>query len=370
MKYVVEKLLPNELKPGMILAHNLIIDNVKLLVSGAKLTQKSIDKIILLQPFMDVFIYKPLEKGSVTLPSESYTKENYRYANLSKERREKAIRLEQTIEHFTKDIKQVFKYISNDEQIELEQVRKFSKTIIQEFTEYDYDILIKNLLLENTKDDYLYRHSLNVSILSSMIGKWMGIEERELLLLTYSALLHDVGKALVPRELLSKPGPLTKKEFDEIKKHAEYGYKIIKKAQYLDSSVGLGVLMHHERLDGSGYPLGVRGDKIHLFAKIIAVADEFDAMTSNKAYGNKKSPFLCLEELQSVAWNQLDGDVCAALLKHLASIYTGEYVRLNNGRVGKIITITARDISRPLVMVDDDFIDLKTRPDLYIEELV
>lgn len=371
MKYVVEKLLPNELRPGMILAHNIIIDNVKLLVSGVKLTDRSIDKIKNLQPFMDVYVYKVLDKGDFEADvSKHFDDENYKYANLSKERKVKAIKLEKTLNTFTKDLKRVFKYIADDEKLDIDDIRKYSKTVVEEFGEYDYDILIKNLLFDNKTDDYLYKHSLNVSILASMIGKWMGIEGRDLLLLTYSALLHDVGKTLIPKEILNKPGMLTKREFDEVKKHTEHGYRIVKKAQYLDQSVGFGVLMHHERMDGSGYPLGLKGDKIHLFAKIIAVADEFDAMTSNKVYSKKKSPFLCLEELQSVAWNKLDGDVCAAFLKHLASIYTGEFVRLNNGKVGKIIKIEAHNISRPLLSVDEEFIDLKMRNDLYIEELV
>ncbi|MCM1988144.1 HD-GYP domain-containing protein [Oceanirhabdus seepicola] len=371
MKYTVEKLLPNELRPGMILAQNLVIDNVKLLVTGAKLTQKMIDKIISLQPFMDVYVYKALEKGALAeRPTEVYNKDSYKYANLSETRRVQAQKLEKSVDDFTKEMKGVFKCISIDEKIDVDDVRKYSKTIIEEFGDYDYDLLIKNLLFDKGVDEYLYSHSINVSILSSMIGKWMGIEGRELLLLTYSALLHDIGKTVIDQKVLNKPSALTKKEFDEIKKHSEYGYKIVKKSQFLDPSVGMGVLMHHERIDGSGYPLGLKGDKIHKFAKIIAVADEFDAMTSNKVYSSKKSPFLCLEELQSVAWNQLDGDVCAAFLKHLTTVYTGEYVRLNNGKVGKIVKLDMFNISKPLINVEEEFMDLKTRSDLYIEELL
>ncbi|WBW95503.1 HD-GYP domain-containing protein [Oceanirhabdus sp. W0125-5] len=371
MKYTVEKLLPNDLKPDMILAHNLVIDNVKLLVAGAKLTQTMINKIISLQPFMDVYIYKALEKGALNIkPAEVYDKESYKYANLSEGRRVKAQELEKSIDNFSREMKGVFKSISIDEKIDVEDVRKYSKTIIEEFGEYDYDILIKNLLFDKGVDEYLYRHSINVSILSTMIGKWMGIDGRDLLLLTYSALLHDVGKTLIDSQILNKPSALTKKEYDEIKKHCEYGYKIVKNTKFLDPSVAMGILMHHERIDGSGYPLGIKGEKIHKFAKIIAVADEFDAMTSNKVYSSKKSPFLCLEELQSVAWNKLDGGVCAAFLKHLTTIYMGEYVRLNNGKVGKIIKLDMFNISRPLINIDEEFIDLKTRSDLYIEELL
>lgn len=299
MKYTVEKLLPNELRPSMILAQDLLIDNVKLLVAGAKLTQKMIDKIISLQPFMDIYVYKYLEKGGLGEGNTHvYDKESYKYANLSETRRVQAQKLEKSVDDFTKEMKSVFKSIAVDEKIDVDDVRRYSKTIIDEFGEYDYDILIKNLLFDKSVDEYLYNHSINVSILSSMIGKWMGIEGRELLLLTYSALLHDVGKTVIDPQILNKPSALTKKEFDEIKKHSEFGYKIVKKAQFLDPSVGMGVLMHHERIDGSGYPLGLKGEKIHKFAKIIAVADEFDAMTSNKVYSNKKSPFLCLESFK------------------------------------------------------------------------
>ncbi|WBW95502.1 HD-GYP domain-containing protein [Oceanirhabdus sp. W0125-5] len=371
MKSNVETLLPDELRPNMILAEDLVIDNVKLLIEGVELTQKMIDKIISLQSFIEVKVYMALKKGHLDVQStEINNKECFKYSNLSETKRVQVQKLEKSLDDFTEDMKSVLKCISLDKKIDVDDVRKYSKIIIDEFGEYDYDILIKSILLDKSVDEYLYRHSINVSILSSMIGRWMGIQGRELLLLTYSGLLHDIGKTLIDPKILNKPSALTKNEFEEIKKHTEYAYKIIKKARFLDPSVGMGVLMHHERIDGSGYPFGIKGEKIHKFAKIIAVADEFDAMTSNKVYSKRKSPFLCLEELQSGAWNKLDGDVCAAFLKNLIIVYTGENVRLNNGKVGKIVKLDMFNISKPLINVDEEFIDLKTRRDLYIDELL
>lgn len=372
MSYTVEKVVSSKLMEGMTLVEDIYIDKLKLLSGGTCLTEKMIQKIIELQPFSEISVYIALDgielnsNNSQELLDDEYNN----FLSYTEKRRIKAVKLENTLNDLTKEMKSIFKQISMDDRLEIKEIRKFSKNVLDDFPSYDYDILIKNLIYSRKVDEYLFRHSLNVGLLSAMIGKWMKMDERDLLLLTYSAVLHDVGKSKIDEDILNKPGRLTKREFDEMKKHPVYGYNIVKEVEYLDSSVSIGVLMHHERLDGSGYPLGVKEEKIHKFAKIIAVADTFDAMTSDRCYQKKKSVFCCLEEMQGKNWRKLDGNCCAIFLKNICDIYTGEHVKLNNGQIGKIIRMDMFNITKPLLLINDEFIDLKNRNDLYVEDLI
>jgi putative nucleotidyltransferase with HDIG domain len=133
-----------------------------------------------------------------------------------------------------------------------------------------------------SKDDYTYRHSFAVAVIATLIGKWLGLKETELSELTIAAILHDIGKLKIPLDILNNPGKLTKEEFDLMKKHTIFGYEMIKETAGISHRQALVALQHHERQDGSGYPLGIRADKIDLFSRIVGIADVFHAMTSNR----------------------------------------------------------------------------------------
>ena len=169
----------------------------------------------------------------------------------------------------------------------MNEIREFSQKIQNELK--PSSIVIKNIVLYGSGSDVIYRHGVNVAALSALLGKWIGLEKSQLNLLVYSAILHDFGKTKIDRDVLKKEAPLTKNEFNMIKTHANLGYKIIKEISFLDKAVSYGVLMHHERVDGSGYPLGLKGEAIHPFAKIIAIADVFDAINSDRGYKKKKA---------------------------------------------------------------------------------
>jgi len=251
---------------------------------------------------------------------------------------------------------------------DIEGIRSFSKQIQGELK--STSAVIKNIVLYGSGNDVIYRHSVNVAALSSILGRWIGLDENTINLLTYSAILHDYGKTKVDKDILNKVNPLTKNEIKEIKGHPVIGYNEIKKVQFLDNSVGYGVLMHHERLDGSGYPLGIKEDKIHPFAKIIAIADVFDAVNSNRVHKKSRGPFEALEIIQKESLGKLDYKYCKIFLEHIVNYYMGESVLLNTNKVCKIVQININDISRPLLFDGSVFIDLKQEKELYVEELV
>ena len=215
----------------------------------------------------------------------------------------------------------------------------------------DYGSILKSITNSRNIDEYLMRHCVNVALLSSMLGKWLNFPKKDLTLLTYAAFLHDIGKTKVNQTILNKPSKLTKLEFEEIKKHSIYSYELVRNIPYLDESVSLGVLMHHERLDGSGYPLRLKEDKINAFAKIIGITDMFDAMTSDKVYSKKQNPFKVLEIMQHDCMGLLDYNYLSTFIKQMANYYTGEMVKLSDGSIGKIIKIDINNISSLLYLL-------------------
>lgn len=218
-------------------------------------------------------------------------------------------------------------------------------------------------------DDSTYAHSLNVSMIARMFGMWMNYTEEDLDLLTLAGLLHDIGKCKIPIEIIQKRGKLTKQEFETIKQHPLLGYEILKN-QPMDERVKNAALMHHERCDGSGYPLGLSMDKIDDIAAIIAIADVYDAMTSNRSYRRGLCPFEVIASFELEGLNCYKPQFILCFLEHIANTYVNNNVLLSNGQIGKIILITKR-LTRPIIQLDEkEFIDLNERPDLYIQAII
>lgn len=209
-----------------------------------------------------------------------------------------------------------------------------------------------------TKDDYTYRHNVAVGILSTLLGKWLKMKPEELSMLTTAATLHDIGKIMIPAEILTKPGPLDTEEFEVMKKHTTLGYEMIRDTVGTTHMQALVALQHHERLDGSGYPFGVLGHRITDFSKIVAVADIFHAMTSDRYYRSAAPLYEVLTQMEENVYGKLDPYICRVFINKLMQSMIGNDVVLTDGRVGKIIMILAHDPLHPLVNIGEDFIDL------------
>ncbi len=265
-------------------------------------------------------------------------------------------------------VKSVLHDISTGKQIDSQRVDQTTNSILSRINENSEIVACINEM--RTTDEYLYSHSVNVALLCMLIGKWLKFDYIKLKSLITAGFLHDLGKSRIPAEILNKPGSLTSEEYEEMKKHPVYGYKIAEGIKGLDENVLKGILLHHEREDGSGYPFSMKGDKIHEFGKIVAVADMYDAMTSTRVYRNKQCPFDVIEIISVDNFNTLDNRVTSVFLKNIASYYLGELVRLNNGITGEIVHINPFNISRPIVKSGNNFVDLATQKKLKIIELV
>lgn len=225
--------------------------------------------------------------------------------------------------------------------------------------------------LEEIKDydEYTYLHSLNVSFYSALIGKWLRLSGEEIAKTIQAGILHDIGKTKISSKIINKKGALDEKEFEEVKRHAEHGYNIIADTSYIDEAVKKAVHMHHEREDGSGYPLGYTGSKVNIFAKIIAIADVFDAMTSNRVYRSKATPFDVFRMFEADGRYKFNKKIVSTFINNLANYYIGSGVKLNNNIDGKVVYVSPQSISCPIVKVGDSYIDLNKERELYIKAI-
>jgi HD-GYP domain-containing protein (c-di-GMP phosphodiesterase class II) len=220
------------------------------------------------------------------------------------------------------------------------------------------------------KDKYTYRHSVGVSVLSALIGKWLGWESTEISILTLAGLLHDVGMLNISEELLHKPESLTEEEYEEIKRHTVYGYEMLKETPGLNPRVALVALQHHERVQGTGYPLGLKQKQMDPLSRIVAVADTFHAMTSMRPYQSARVFHDAVEEIRNSAYLGLDPEAVHVLLKHLFTHLIGRRVMLSDGRWGEVIFLIPYEPYRALLQVEEEFLDLSMERELQIMEVI
>ena len=219
-------------------------------------------------------------------------------------------------------------------------------------------------------DDLTYVHSMNVALICNIIGRWIHMDDEDLEILTLAGLLHDIGKVAVPSDIISKPGKLTTAEFNRVKKHTVEGYKVLKNLP-IDERIKDAALLHHERCDGSGYPLSYKDEKIPDFAKIVAIADVYDAMTAARTYRGPMCPFNVISMFEEEGLQKYDSRFLLPFLENIGQTYLNNRVRLSDGREGDIVLIHKTCISRPLIkLTDGKFIDLSENKNIRIEDLV
>ncbi len=213
-------------------------------------------------------------------------------------------------------------------------------------------------------DEYTYHHSLSVAILSMSIGLQMGISGRQLTRLGLAAILHDIGKASIPAEILHKPTPLTNEEHAIMQMHPHYGASYILRSSYGNEELWRAVLFHHERPDGAGYPKGLKGEQIPLWSRIIAVADVYDALTSHRPHRQPMPPSEALEFIMGGSDTMFDYNAVMALVHRLAPYPLYCWVELSTGQRGQVVNIEYP--MRPIVEIfgTGEIIDLYRNHDM------
>ncbi len=215
-----------------------------------------------------------------------------------------------------------------------------------------------------SEDDLTYAHCLNSALIAGVFGTWTGMPREDLFRLIECGFFYDIGKLILPQELIWKPSKLTDMEFELMKTHTLQGYNLLKD-QDLDESILLATLEHHEKCDGTGYPSKLKEDQINLFARYIAIIDAYEAMTSARTYRQSLVPFQVIENFER---NErfYPSIILRNILLHIANSQVGLTVRLSDERLAEVILINQRNLSRPLVKCGDEVIDLVKFPDVKI----
>lgn len=337
-----------DLKVGMITSKEIMVDNTVLVGKNIYITKSILNKLIQFYPGKKIWVYAP------------------------KEDNQKEIEELKEVQSEFKTVSENIKDIFSENNINLKTTSEISKYSVEleKFIRSNKSVL-KSLIINGSNEDTIYTHSVNVASLSYLIGKWHGYDDKMLHNLVYASLLHDFGKTKIDENIINKKDPITKDEYDILKTHSSLSYNAVKTIPYINRDIAFGILLHHERNDGSGYPLGITGDKIPEIAKIIAIADVFDAINSNRLYKKKKKPFESLQEIKDESLKgKLDYTLCNTFLNGLLNFYVGQEVVLSNGEVGRIVQMDINNISKPLILCDEKFIDLKTEKDLTVTKIL
>ncbi|MDF2524071.1 MAG: metal dependent phosphohydrolase [Clostridiales bacterium] len=279
------------------------------------------------------------------------------------------------LEEFKKDyrenlnvMKQVLGDMAAGRKPEYEKVECISNAIYSKINSISNIIECMNEV--KNMDEYTYTHSINVSLYALLIAKWMGLSEVETRNVVTTGILHDIGKSRISVDILNKKGQLLPEEYEQIKNHVDLGYILSLNIPQLTDEIREGILMHHEREDGKGYPFGIKGDNINRYAKIISVADVYDALTSERVYKRRITPFDTFRELIRIGYGYFDTKVLMTFLSNISTYYIGTIVKMNNGETGKVIYIAPQSISTPIVSVNGMYIDLSQNRQLKIVEMM
>lgn len=344
--------------PGMMTASDLYSeDGILIMNKDTTLTDKIITRLEFYSIVeLRIYIIASYKDASVALEHDSY------YEKLRKSESFKAFKkaYQNAVEGFKNSFEGI---LSHKQSINSDQLlADISKIICQ--TSNSMEIFNMMQYIHNF-DDTTYIHSLNVALICNIIGKWLQFAPEDLETITLCGLLHDIGKLLVPSEIILKPSKLTKEEYSTVQTHSLLGYNLLKD-QELDERIKNAALMHHERCDGSGYPYGYKGDLIDSYTKLVSIADVYDAMASPRVYRGPLCPFEVMSIFEAEGYKKYDPKYFLTFMQGIADAYIKSKVRLNNDMIGEVVLINYSELSRPVVKVDDQFIDLSRERDISI----
>lgn len=200
-----------------------------------------------------------------------------------------------------------------------------------------------------TSDEYTFKHSVDVATMSMIVAKKMGMEKEDVYHIGIAGLLHDMGKSKIPLEILNKPARLTDEEFEVMKQHSVYGYRILKEKDDIAAPIAMAVLQHHEKVNGKGYPMGVTGEKIIPYAKILSVVDVYDALVTERPYKSGMSQRDAIEIIMSMT-AELDITAMRSFLGSVILYPVDSVVSLSNGEEACVVKNHSEAVLRPTVV--------------------
>lgn len=352
----MRKILVSDLKPGMVLAKDVYNheDGRLLLLKGFSMKPRYISK---LESLDITYVYIDEEATPVA---------------------EEDIREEQIYSEAFTTIKNVLTSVREGDSIEVAPVKETVDEIVQKI------INNENVFMQLTGirdiDNYTFHHSVDVCIYSVITGKSLGLSNEELTELGMGAILHDIGKCKIPSEILLKPGRLTDDEFLVMKLHTVYGYEIIYNTNGLNKRIANIACQHHEKWDGTGYPVGLRDNQIDKLARIVTVADVYDALTADRCYRKKDLPHEAAEFVMGNSGRLFDPDIAKNFINNIQVYPEGCMVLLNTGEIGSVVDAGKNMALRPKLKIiarkegppifDPYIVDLMANPSVFIVDIL
>lgn len=275
--------------------------------------------------------------------------------------------------YYNDAIAQLKKEFSNWEaggKIDITKVRGMIIPLIEKVLE-DRSYIFDLNSYSNPKD-YLFHHCIATGLIASIMAKKLGFERGITIQLAIAGMLADSGMSKIPARIREKKSTLTESEYMEVQKHPQYSYTLVKNLPAIKEVMKEAIYQHHERLNGSGYPKGDRIGSISNFAQIIAVADVFHAMTSERLYRSKQSPFKVIEMIKEEEFGKFDANVVQALVDIVVDLPIGTKIELSNLELGEVMFINKYSPTRPLVklMRTGEIIDLSSKRTFYISRVI
>ena len=320
----MQKVLIDELIPGMILAKDIVLDDGRiLLLKGFTIKPRYISKM---KSYKVPFIFIEDEMADLQTISEEILYEDA----------------------FT-NIKGIMENIRIDEEVDVEALKDTVQDLIH-FILND-DMIFMALTGIRDIDNYTFLHSVDVCIYTIITAKSLGLDLEEIQELALAAILHDIGKCKIPMAILNKPGMLTDDEFEIMKDHSLKGMKITRDMPDISESISTIICQHHEKWDGSGYPFGISGEDIELGARIITIADVYDALTSDRIYRKRFMPHDAAEFLLRQCKTQFDESLLQTFIESIRVYPQDSIVLLNSGEVARVLPPLDSFTIRPRVSI-------------------
>ncbi|HWT76174.1 MAG TPA: HD-GYP domain-containing protein [Mobilitalea sp.] len=356
------KILISQAIPGMIVATDIYTkENHLVIAKDTTLT----DKIIIRLEFysiMELSVYSFASQPEIDLAEQTST--YYEKVKQSESFKRFHLAYQNTVNDFKNSLDYI---VTQQKDIDTDQLlAEASRILLQCDTNIE---LLDMLHCMRNYDDTTYVHSLNVAIICNIIGKWLHFEQKDLEVITLCGLLHDVGKLMIPSSIITKPAKLTEEEFMTVKTHTLRGYNILK-SKNIDARIKHAALMHHERCDGSGYPYGFYSEQIDAFAKLVSIADVYDAMSCARVYRGPLCPFVVVNIFETEGYSKYDPKYIMTFLEGIVQTYIHNNVQLSNGQTGEIIFINKMALSRPVIKTGDSYLDLSKQRDIQIISLI
>ncbi|CED99885.1 metal dependent phosphohydrolase [Caldibacillus thermoamylovorans] len=288
----------------------------------------------------------------------------------SKQNDKKLLYFQQHYQEVVKEYKKEFQRWQSGGTVDISIIRRLVIPLFEQLEKEPIHVLFLQNYIENVQD-YIYHHAISVGLISGYLAKRLNMNRGECFQVTLAGSLCDCGMARVNPGILNQ-NIINNDDQREIKLHPIYSYKMLQKIPSLSTSAKLAVLKHHERIDGSGYPLKEKGKNIHLYAKIIAIADVYHALICNRIYKTKVSPFRAIEIMTREMFGKLDVSVLQTLTNCLMPLSINMLIKLSTHQIGKILFIDHRYPTRPVIQLveSNEVIQLNEQNDISIKEIL